>query len=89
MITVHHLNRSRSHRVIWLLEELGVKYDIVYYQRDKSGRAPPEFRKLHPIGTAPLITDGEFTLVESGAIIEYLLYRYGNDRLKPVLGTPE
>jgi glutathione S-transferase len=84
MITVHHLNNSRSQRVLWLLEELGLPYEIKHYQRDaKTSLAPPELRKVHPLGKSPVITDGGLTVAESGAILEYLVDRYGNDRLKP------
>ena len=90
MITVHHLNNSRSQRVLWLLEELGLPYEIKKYQRDaQTMLAPPELRKVHPLGTSPVLTDGEATLAESGAIIEYLLERYGNGRLVPAAGTPD
>jgi glutathione S-transferase len=90
MITVHHLNNSRSQRVLWLLEELGVPYRIQRYQRDpKTMLAPPELTKVHPLGKSPVITDGELTLAESGAILEYLVERYGAGRLKPPAGTPE
>ena len=84
MITVHHLNNSRSQRVLWLLEELGVPYEIKRYQRDpKTMLAPPELRAVHPLGKSPVITDGDVTLAESGAIIEYLVERYGDGRLAP------
>ena len=74
MLTVHHLNNSRSQRVLWLLEELGVPYEIVRYQRDpKTMLAPPELRAVHPLGKSPVITDDGDTLAESGAIIEYLI----------------
>jgi len=90
MITVHHLNNSRSQRILWLLEELGLEYDIKRYQRDaKTMLAPPELRKVHPLGKSPVITDGGHTVAESGAIIEYLLGRYGNGRLIPAADTPE
>ena len=90
MIVVHHLNNSRSQRILWLLEELGLEYDIRRYQRDpKTMLAPPELRQIHPLGKSPVITDGDFTLAESGAIVEYLLERYGNARLLPPPGTPE
>src|SRR5450631_762684 len=90
MIIVHHLNISRSHRIIWLLEELGLEYEIINYQRDpKFWYAPASLRKVHPLGKAPIITDGTVVLAESGAIIEYLLYRYGEGKLKPAIGTPE
>ncbi|TPG11616.1 glutathione S-transferase [Rhodanobacter glycinis] len=90
MITVHHLNNSRSQRILWLLEELGVPYGIKRYQRDpKTMLAPPELRAVHPLGKSPVITDGELTLAESGSIIEYLADRYGADKLIPAHGTPE
>ncbi len=90
MITVHHLNNSRSQRVLWLLEELGLPYEIKRYERNpKTMLAPPSLRKVHPLGKSPVITDGDLTVAESGAIVEYLVDRYGNGRLKPALGTPE
>ena len=90
MITVHHLNNSRSQRVLWLLEELGVPYTIRHYQRDPATMlAPPELRQVHPLGFSPVITDGTATLAESGAIIEYLVERYGGGRLIPPAGTPQ
>ena len=90
MITVHHLNNSRSQRILWLLEELGVEYEIKRYQRDpQTMLAPPELRKVHPLGKSPVMTDGELTIAESGAIIEYLIERYGQGRLAPAPGTPQ
>ncbi len=90
MITVHHLNNSRSQRVLWLLEELGLPYDIRRYQRDpQTMLAPPELQKVHPLGKSPVITDDATTVAESGAIIEYLIERHGNGRLVPPAGTPE
>ena len=90
MITVHHLNNSRSQRVLWLLEELGLEYDIKYYDRDpKTMLAPASLREVHPLGKSPVITDGTLTLAESGAIIEYLVDRYGEGRFSPALDTPE
>ena len=90
MITVHHLNNSRSQRILWLLEELGLEYDIKRYQRDATTMlAPPELRQVHALGKSPVITDGGLTIAESGAIIEYLVGRYGNGRLIPAAGTPE
>lgn len=89
MITLHHLNNSRSQRILWLLEELGVPYEIKRYQRDaKTMLAPPELRAIHPLGKSPVITDGDLTIAESGAIIEYLNDRYGHGRLIPAAGTP-
>lgn len=90
MIIVHHLNDSRSQRVLWLLEELGVPYEIKKYQRDrKTMLAPPSLLQVHPLGKSPVITDGELTVAETGAIIEYLVERYGHGRLIPPTGTPE
>lgn len=90
MITVHHLNNSRSQRVLWLLEELGLPCEIQKYQRDpKTMLAPPELKAVHPLGKSPVITDGDAVVAESGAIIEYLLDRYGEGRLRPAAGTPE
>jgi glutathione S-transferase len=90
MIIVHHLNNSRSQRILWLLEELGLGYEIKKYQRDpKSMLAPPELRAIHPLGKSPVIQDGDTIVAESGAIIEYLVGRYGDGRLEPRAGTPE
>ena len=76
MLTVHHLNNSRSQRVLWLLEELGVPYEIQKYQRDaKTMLAPPELLKVHPLGKSPVITDDGLTVAESGAIVDYILAR--------------
>jgi glutathione S-transferase len=89
MITVHHLNNSRSQRVLWLLEELGVPYELKRYERDaKTMLAPPALRQVHPLGKSPVITDGQATIAESGAIIEYVVDAYGGGRLKPSPGTP-
>ncbi len=90
MITVHHLNDSRSQRVLWLLEELGLPYEIKKYQRDpQTMLAPDALRQVHPLGKSPVITDGGLVIAESGAIIEYLVDRSGAGRLKPPAGTPE
>jgi glutathione S-transferase len=90
MITVHHLNNSRSQRILWLLEELGLDYDIKYYQRDpETMLAPASLRAVHPLGKSPVITDDELTLAESGAIIEYLVERYGDGRFAPPLDVVE
>jgi glutathione S-transferase len=90
MIVVHHLNNSRSQRILWLLEELELDYEIKRYQRDRETMlAPPSLLKIHPLGKSPVITDGKLTLAESGAIIEYLVDRYGKGRLAPAPGTPE
>jgi glutathione S-transferase len=90
MITVHHLNNSRSQRVLWLLEELGVAYEVKRYERDAiTMLAPPELLAIHPLGKSPVIIDGSVTVAESGAIIEYLVDRYGGGRLIPPAGTSE
>ncbi|MEZ5729048.1 MAG: glutathione S-transferase [Burkholderiaceae bacterium] len=89
MIIVHHLNDSRSQRVLWLLEELGLPYGIDHYQRDAQTRlAPPELRSVHPLGKSPVITDGDRVIAESGAIIDYLIRRHGGGRLQPDPSTP-
>jgi glutathione S-transferase len=90
MIVVHHLNNSRSQRVIWLLEELGLPYEVKRYERDaKTMLAPPELRAIHPLGKSPVITDGDKTVAETGAIIEYVLETYGQGRLIPAVGTAD
>src|SRR5713101_152816 len=90
MIVFHHLNNSRSQRLLWLLEELGLEYEIKRYQRDpKTMLAPASLREVQPLGKSPLITDGDTTLAESGAIMEYLIERYGEGRLIPPAGTTE
>lgn len=90
MITVHHLNNSRSQRVLWLLEELGLEYEVKRYQRDpKTMLAPASLRAIHPLGKSPVITDGDSTVAESGAIIEYLIQKYGGGRLIPPIGSKE
>jgi glutathione S-transferase len=90
MITVHHLNNSRSQRVLWLLEELGVEYEIKKYERDpRTMLAPPALRDVHPLGKSPVITDGDITVAESGAILEYLVEKYDDGSLAPAVGTPE
>ena len=94
MITVHHLNNSRSQRVLWLLEELGLEYEVKRYQRDpQTMLAPPELRAVHPLGKSPVITDdsasGGVALAESGAIVEHLADRYGAGKLAPAFGSPE
>jgi len=90
MLTVHHLENSRSQRILWLLEELGVDYDIKRYGRDKrTSLAPPEMFEIHPLGKAPVITDDGVTVAESGAIIEYLVNKYDTGVLLPGEGTAE
>lgn len=88
MLILHHLENSRSHRILWLLEELGVEYEIRRYRRDPTtSLAPPELIAVHPLGKAPVITDRGRTIAESGAIIEYILDRHGHGRLVPPAGT--
>ncbi|MDR5739670.1 MULTISPECIES: glutathione S-transferase [unclassified Caballeronia] len=91
MLTIHHLNNSRSQRVLWMLEELGVEYELKRYERDpRTMLAPPELRAVHPLGKSPVITDGPLTIAESGAIIDYLVDRYGEGRFAPPHGaSPE
>lgn len=96
MLTVHHLETSRSQRVLWLLEELGVPYEIALYRRNEATRlAPPELKAIHPLGKSPVVTDDGLTIAESGAIIEYLVGKYGHlgtgelAQLQPQPGTPE
>ena len=90
MIIVHHLENSRSQRVLWLLEELGLPYEVKRYARNpQTMLAPPELARVHPLGKSPVITDGGATVAESGAIVEYLLDIYGGGRLRPPQGTPE
>ena len=89
-ITVHHLNDSRSQRILWLLEELDLEYEVKRYERDpETMLAPASLKEVHPLGKSPVITDEELTLAESGAIVEYLVARYGNGRLAPKSETPE
>jgi len=88
MLTVHHLNNSRSQRILWLLEELDLDYKIQRYERDpETMLAPESLKAVHPLGKSPVITDGDVTVAESGAIIEYLIQTYGRDRLMPQPGT--
>ena len=90
MIIVHHLNNSRSQRVLWLLEELGLPYEVKRYERDpKTMRAPPALRAIHPLGKSPVVEDGSDVYAESGAIIEHLADAYGDGALAPKSGTPE
>jgi glutathione S-transferase len=91
MVVVHHLNNSRSQRVLWLLEDLGVEYEVKRYERDAATMlAPPALKKVHPLGKSPVITDGGQAIAESGAIIEYLMDRHGRGSgLQPAAGTPE
>ena len=90
MIVVHHLNNSRSQRILWLLEELGLDYEIKRYERDSNTMlAPAALKEVHPLGKSPVITDEGQTIAESGAIIDYLVERYGDGKLAPPSGTPE
>jgi glutathione S-transferase len=88
MIEVHHLNNSRSQRVLWLLEELGLPYTIIAYQRDaKTMLAPPSLKAIHPLGKSPVVRDGQQVIAESGAILEYLIERHGGGQLAPARGS--
>ena len=90
MIIVHHLNNSRSQRILWLLEELGLPYEVKRYERDaKTMLAPPELKAIHPLGKSPVITDEHGTYAETGAIMEHLLEAHGGGRLEPPKGTPD
>ena len=90
MIQVHHLNNSRSQRVLWLLEELGTPYELVKYQRDATTNlAPDSLKAVHPLGKSPVITDGNQVIIESGAILEYIVRKYGKGRLAPAETSPE
>jgi glutathione S-transferase len=90
MIVVHHLNESRSQRVLWLLEELGLPYEIRHYQRDATTRlAPPELMKVHPLGKSPVLESGGQMLIESGAIVDHLIRRHGAGRLQPTQDSTE
>ena len=89
MLTVHHLNNSRSQRILWLLEELGAPYEIKPYRRDAvTNLAPPELVAVHQLGKSPVVTDGDLTVIESGAIIDYIQRTYGGGKLAPAVGTP-
>lgn len=90
MIEVHHLSESRSRRITWMLEELGLPYEVITYQRDAKTRlAPPELMQIHPLGKAPVLRDNGEVLIESGAIIEYLVRQYGDGRFAPAMDTPD
>jgi glutathione S-transferase len=90
MIVLHHLERSRSHRIAWMLEELGLEYELRRYARDRATMLAPEsLRAVHPLGKSPVITDEGAAIAESGAILEYLVDRYGEARFKPPAGSPE
>jgi glutathione S-transferase len=82
MFTVHHLGKSQSERIVWLCEELEIPYELKRYTRDsKTMLAPPDYKALHPIGAAPVLTDGALVLAESGAVLDYIIAKYGNGRL--------
>lgn len=88
MITVHHLNNSRSQRIVWLLEELGLPYELKHYTRDKeTNLAPPALKAVHPLGKSPVITDDGRVVTESGAIVDYIIRHHGGGRLAPAPGT--
>ncbi|MFO7704634.1 MAG: glutathione S-transferase, partial [Halopseudomonas sp.] len=90
MIKLHHLNKSRSKRIIWLLEELGIEYQLIPYQRDTTTRrAPAALKAINPLAKSPVIEDGDLVLTESGAIVDYLVSRYGADTLAPPTQTAE
>ncbi len=90
MLTVHHLNNSRSQRILWLLEELDVPYEIKFYSRDPvTNLAPPELKAIHPLGKSPVLTDGDATIAESGAIIDYIIRHYGNGRFAPATDSAD
>jgi glutathione S-transferase len=90
MLVVHHLNDSRSQRVLWLLEELELPYQIEHYQRDVTTRfAPPQLKTVHPLGKSPVLVDGERTVIESGAIVDYLIRRHGQGRLQPAADSAD
>ena len=89
MIIVHHLNNSRSQRILWMLEELGVPYDVKRYEREPSMQAPASLRAVHPLGKSPVITDGDVRIAESGAIVDYIIRRYGKGAMMPSPGSAE
>jgi glutathione S-transferase len=90
MLTLHHLNDSRSQRILWLLEELGAPYEMKRYQRDATTRlAPPELTAVHPLGKSPVITEGSIKIAESGAIVDYLIRTHGKGTMMPPMGTPD
>jgi len=84
-LVLHHLENSRSQRILWLLEELDVPYTLKIYKRTAELLAPPELKAIHPLGKSPVITDGELTLAESGAIVAYIISKYGQGRCNPPL----
>lgn len=90
MLTLHHLNDSRSQRILWLLEEIGTPYELKRYQRNAETRlAPPELKQVHPLGKSPVITDGDVTIAESAAIVDYIIRRYGKGAMMPAVGSAD
>ena len=89
MITIYHLSRSRSERIVWLMEELGLEYRLERFQREPNGAAPPPMKEIHPLGKAPIIRDGETALAESGAIVDYIVHRHGHGRLAVPPDAPD
>jgi glutathione S-transferase len=89
MLTLHHLNDSRSQRILWLLEELGTPYEMKKYQRMETRLAPPELSSVHPLGKSPVIADGDVRIAESGAIVDYIIRRYGKGTMMPAPGSAE
>jgi glutathione S-transferase len=89
VITIHHLSVSRSERIVWLMEELGLPYVLEWHQRERNGAAPPALREIHALGKSPVIEDGDLTLAESGAIVEYIVQRYGGGRLAVPPSEPQ
>jgi glutathione S-transferase len=90
MLALHHLNDSRSQRILWLLEELGTPYEMMRYQRNEQTRlAPPELEKIHPLGKSPVIVDGDIRIAESGAIVDYVIRRYGKGTMMPAPGSAD
>jgi glutathione S-transferase len=90
MLSLHHLNDSRSQRILWLLEELGTPHELVRYQRNQQTRlAPPELARIHPLGKSPVIVDGDIRIAESGAIVDYIIRRYGKGAMMPAPGSAE
>ena len=90
MIQVHHLNNSRSHRILWLLEELGLDYEVIGYRRDPvTNLAPPELKRIHPLGKSPVVVDDGRVVIESGAIVDYLIQTHGHGRLAPAMGSAD
>jgi len=89
MLTIHHLDNSRSQRVLWLLEELELPYEVKRYTRQPDLQAPPELRAVHPLGTSPVLAEGDLVLAETGAIVTYILQTHGRGRLQPAQGSPD